>query len=237
MHILRRGACIYRRPLISLRSASCRLYSAPAVAQRPQPDTVVSHNEPSNADGGLEPPGEPTASNSTVNERASASKKRIRKPKSSAAEAQPEASGSQSSNAAPLAPSRTDMYLASIQAAGLEPRLSDLERCRPARHPHPDSPMYSQKFNDLIDTLCRAFSKAQLRKFIKMYGMDQKWSGYKRKKIDYAETIIERQWEWPSLKGVQKAQRDRTEVTMQCALSCYSCSVRHLMHTLFQRCQ
>ncbi|CCL98990.1 uncharacterized protein FIBRA_00998 [Fibroporia radiculosa] len=111
--------------------------------------------------------------------------------------------------------SRVEAYLASIHAAGIEPTLADLERCRPADHAHSSSPRYPVDYNALVDTLCRSFSKEQLRKFLQQWNPNCVWCRPNRRKLQYAEWIIEKMWNWPSLKDVERAKRDRTEVSVK----------------------
>lgn len=66
-----------------------------------------------------------------------------------------------------------------------------------------------------MDTLCRSFSKDQLRKFTELYNLDPIWTRCSRRKVEYAESIIEKQWNWPSLKEIERRQRDRTEVVIK----------------------
>ncbi|KAG2350473.1 hypothetical protein BDR05DRAFT_993870 [Suillus weaverae] len=115
----------------------------------------------------------------------------------------------------PLEPTRVDLYLASIHAAGLEPTLDDIERCRPKRHSSPESSKYAEEYNNLLDTLCRSFSKDQLRNFTELYNLDSIWTRSSRRKVEYAESIIEKQWNWPSLKEIERRQRDKTEVVIK----------------------
>lgn len=117
----------------------------------------------------------------------------------------------------PLEPNKVDLYLASLRAAGLEPTLVDIERCRPHRHSHPSSPEYAEDYRNLVDTLCRSFSKEQLRHFGELYDLDPIWTRSSRRKVEYAETIIEKQWNWPSLKEIERQTRGRTEVHVKCA--------------------
>ncbi|KAL4064925.1 hypothetical protein V8B97DRAFT_2010607 [Scleroderma yunnanense] len=107
---------------------------------------------------------------------------------------------------------KAESYLASIRAAGLEPTLMDVEKFKPAKHSRPDTKKYADEYRDLVDALCRAFSKDQLRHFTKLYKLDSKWSRSKRRKIEYAESIIEQQWDWPSLKEMERKRIDKTEV-------------------------
>ncbi|KAL6310056.1 hypothetical protein BKA93DRAFT_722239 [Sparassis latifolia] len=132
--------------------------------------------------------------------------------KSSSADASEEASK-------PPSETRTapgvEQYLASIHAAGLEPTISDLERCRPAEHAHTNSPQYPLDYNALVDTLCRSFSKAQLRHFLETSNVGSTSSRYNKRKLQYAEAIVEKLWGWPSLKEIERAKRDRTEVSVR----------------------
>ncbi|KAI0361269.1 hypothetical protein OH77DRAFT_1585401 [Trametes cingulata] len=111
--------------------------------------------------------------------------------------------------------SRVQSYLASINASGLEPTLEDLERCRPHRQPSPDSEQYVEKYTELVNTLCRSFTKEQLRGFLVQTLGTSRHCATNRKKVEYAESIIEQLWKWPTLKEVEKARRDRTEVVTQ----------------------
>lgn len=119
----------------------------------------------------------------------------------------------------PLEPNAVDLHLASLQMAGLEPTLSDIDRCRPADHGEPESHQYAHEYRVLCDTLLRTFSKRQLRRFGEMYDLDSKWTRPSRRKIDYAEAIIEQAWKWPSLSEIEKQKMDRTQIEEKCG--CY----------------
>jgi hypothetical protein len=114
----------------------------------------------------------------------------------------------------PLEPNKVDLFLASLRAAGHDPTpIVDIERCRPLKHSDPDSPPYAKEYNNLVDTLCRSFSKAQLRSFAKMCNLAGNRS---TRKVQFAERIIENQWKWPSLKDIERQKRDTTEVSSKC---------------------
>ncbi|OCH96202.1 hypothetical protein OBBRIDRAFT_883448 [Obba rivulosa] len=115
----------------------------------------------------------------------------------------------------PLSPSKAELHLAAIQAAGLEPTLNDLNRLQPKHHPPITSPRFALKYNELVDTICRTFSREQLRRLITLADLDPLWSRLSRKKVEYAETIIEEIWGWPKLAEVERALRDRTEVSQE----------------------
>lgn len=105
-------------------------------------------------------------------------------------------------------------WLQSLEANGPAPTINDLEKHRPQTHPHPDSPKYVSEYNELVDTLCRTFSKAQLLTFLENSpSIAGKWR--RSTKTVYAENIVEKIWGWPSLKELERAKRDRTEVIQQ----------------------
>ncbi|KAI0080259.1 hypothetical protein K474DRAFT_1657966 [Panus rudis PR-1116 ss-1] len=108
---------------------------------------------------------------------------------------------------------KTEMYLSKLHAEGVKPTIADLERLRPRRHSPPTSRKFVEEHNALVDTLCRAFSKEQLREFLELYGTDPALYRPKRRKMYYAEAIVEKQWGWPSLKELEKMKRDKTEIT------------------------
>lgn len=116
----------------------------------------------------------------------------------------------------PLNPTRLDRYLTSIRTADLEPTLDDVEQCKPERFSRPDSSRYAGEYTNLLETLCRSFSKDQLRRFTELYKLDPIWTRSSRRKTEYAESIIEKAWGWPSLKEIERKRRDTTEVLVKC---------------------
>lgn len=113
---------------------------------------------------------------------------------------------------------RVDEHLAALRVGGIEPRLEDLERCRPRKRPHGNSPGYADAYNNLVDRLCRTFSKSQLRRLGKEYCLPWKWTRSGRRKAEYAESIIEKQWGWENLNELAREKRDTSEVVVKCAL-------------------
>ncbi|KAI0051716.1 hypothetical protein FA95DRAFT_1511727 [Auriscalpium vulgare] len=111
-----------------------------------------------------------------------------------------------------LAPSQSKIYLEALNAEGLQPKLSDLERLRPHGYSQPDTPKYSQEFHALVDSLCRSFAKSQLRFFAQEYKLRP---NAMNKKVQYAELIIEKAWGWPGLREVERRRRDQTETVVQ----------------------
>ncbi|KIP12467.1 hypothetical protein PHLGIDRAFT_124010 [Phlebiopsis gigantea 11061_1 CR5-6] len=120
------------------------------------------------------------------------------------------ASSSQSAEAS-LAKSRVNAWLTRLQLEGIDPTLDDLEHCRPDFHPPTHSIEYATKYTELVDTLCRSFSKAQLQKFVTQCGLPRRG----RKKLDYAESIVEEKWGWPRLEEIVLERRDRTEMSSE----------------------
>lgn len=119
----------------------------------------------------------------------------------------------------PLDPTRLDRFLASIKATDLGPTLDDIERCRPESFSRPDSSRYAAEYTNLLEALCRSFSKDQLRRFTELYELDPIWTRSSRRKTEYAESIIEKAWGWPSLKEIERKRRDTTEVLVKCQSS------------------
>lgn len=124
-----------------------------------------------------------------------------------------------------LGPSKAESYLLSLLADGVEPTLHDLERLKPSDHSDPLSKEYALEYSALLDNICRSFSSDQLRVFSQRYGLRL---GSKRRKILYAEAIVEKAWRWPSLGELKRAQKDRTEMTSQ---SKCNVNFKHLSHS------
>ncbi len=112
----------------------------------------------------------------------------------------------------PLKFNGVDTYLASLRAGGIEPVLDDLERCKPPFKPPPEGKHYAAAYEELVERLCRTFSKAQLRDFCTQYGIEGKLMGKKQRKDGYAELILTKQWGWENLREIERRRRDRTEV-------------------------
>jgi hypothetical protein len=116
----------------------------------------------------------------------------------------------------PLAATALELHLDEVRDSSPDPTLPDIERCRPERHAEDvDSKQYADEYNALVDKLCRSFSRQQLRDFNVLFGLRSRNSLTKHQ---LAQSIIEKQWNWPSLKEVQKRYRDRTEISVKCAL-------------------
>ncbi|KAF8807505.1 hypothetical protein BYT27DRAFT_7189573 [Phlegmacium glaucopus] len=88
--------------------------------------------------------------------------------------------------------------------------LEDLERYRPDRRPMPTSPEFEEQYNALYDTLINAFTKQQLRVFLKLYGLHLP---VKSVKSAHVTMILEDVWSWPSLKKIKQEKIDWTEIS------------------------
>lgn len=102
-------------------------------------------------------------------------------------------------------------YLDSVAATRNTVTIADVERRRPAKHAIPGTPQYATEYNNLVDTLVLSFSQKQLREFVKLYGLEPPKD--KKGKYGWAMTIMEKQWDWPSLSEIEQRQRDWTEVS------------------------
>jgi hypothetical protein len=112
----------------------------------------------------------------------------------------------------------TESYLFSLLADGATPTLHDLERLKPSGHADPGSTEYALEYRTLLNNICRSFTSDQLRSFGQRYGLQL---SSKRRKMVFAEAIVEKAWRWPSLRELKRVQRDRTEVVSQsmCSLT------------------
>ncbi|EPQ60733.1 hypothetical protein GLOTRDRAFT_124481 [Gloeophyllum trabeum ATCC 11539] len=198
---------------ISLRSQGLRYYAAHAAASHTvSPSREAGSPESSSAAGPSSVPLD-AFSDAAVNGNKGSLKgsdgKRPRSKKIKKASREPREMPPRTSRTI-LDPFEDELRLTSLIAARPSPlTLSDIERYRVARKSRQEEPSYVEEYNQLVDALCRAFSKGQLTKFARMYGMKV---GPKQKKIDIAEDIIEKQWQWPSLEEIEKQKRERTEV-------------------------
>jgi hypothetical protein len=98
--------------------------------------------------------------------------------------------------------------------------LEDLERYRPERRPMPTSPEFEVEYNALCDKLTHAFTKQQLRVFLKLYGLHLP---VKFAKPAHVTMIMEDVWSWPSLKKIKQEKIDWTEISQRRSylLSCF----------------
>lgn len=105
---------------------------------------------------------------------------------------------------------RTEAYLMKLNSEGVAPTIADLEYFRGEKPVRSTSPQYAEYYNEVVDTINRAFCKEQLVEFLEIYEVS-----FRRKatKLKLIETILEKAWGWPSLAQVEKAKRERTEVS------------------------
>lgn len=125
------------------------------------------------------------------------------------------------SNTKPLAeirpPSlpRTELYLESIIAQGVEPTLADLEQLRPPEPTERDlrSPMYKTIYEEAIEAIDRPFTKQQLRTLAQQI-LSKEISRRATKRF-IMDLILTKAWGLPSPAQVEKERRERTEIKRQ----------------------
>lgn len=110
---------------------------------------------------------------------------------------------------------KVDAFLASLQTTGSQPSIEDLERGRPREHAHPESVLYAKQYSGLLEQLGRSFSKEQLRRFCEQYRLNPRLWKTDKRKADYARAIMENAWGLPSLREIEKAKRERTEIVTE----------------------
>ena len=108
--------------------------------------------------------------------------------------------------------------------------LEDLERYRPQGRPMPASPEFEEQYNALRDTLVRAFTKQQLRVFLKLYGLHLPTISTK---TAHVTTIMEDVWSWPSLEKIKQEKVDWTEISHRGPYFSYFCSVSFVIPCRF----
>lgn len=213
VQLLRHSLLIQRRCIPVLRFSVYRLYSLHAVEVDGQ--TAVTDEGTSSANKQLaaddSPLYKPPKLYSSPTVKVDKSKKKKGKKKD----------GTQLKTSIARETESVELHLASLNASGTTPTLKDLERFRSARPPKPESRYYAKDYGSLVDKLCRSFSKDQLILFVHEYSKTSPMARTGRRKTDYAETIIEH-WGWPTLADIEKAKRDRTEVSVECTFA-YSC--------------
>lgn len=110
----------------------------------------------------------------------------------------------------PLEPGQTELWLQSLQNAGLAPSLrEDLDKLRRSP-PGIGSPNYGEQYDDLLDTVTRTFSAAQLSSFCQQLGFPY----YKRRKMELAESILG-YWSWRPPREIERRIREETEILPQ----------------------
>ncbi|KAF8622882.1 hypothetical protein AX15_006647 [Amanita polypyramis BW_CC] len=99
-----------------------------------------------------------------------------------------------------------------LVASSNELTVQDIERHKPDKHAPPGTSRYESNYEELVKTLSRSFTVKQLKDTHRLFGIELP---KKRTKREFAISIIERQWRWPSLSESLKQRRDRTEVISQ----------------------
>lgn len=118
----------------------------------------------------------------------------------------------------PLDENKLEGHLRSVAAAGSQITLQDLEGYRPQTQPSTTSLEYESRYNLLVQKLVRSFSLEQLTQVLELYHLQPPPKPTKRK---CARSIVEQEWNWPSLADVRRKKID-SEFSSQSKLLFFS---------------
>lgn len=167
------------------------------------------------SDGTKTPPKRRRRTAKTVTEEAEGTVKRKSKTKKRATDQEEDQTRKD-----PLEPGQTELWLQSLQNSGLVPSLrEDLDKLR-RKPPKIGSPNYGTQYDDLLDTITRTFSAAQLSSFCQQLGFPY----YRRRKMELAESILNH-WNWRPPREVERRIREETEILPRSA--CYNVLIDH----------
>lgn len=105
----------------------------------------------------------------------------------------------------PLDENKLEGHLRSVAAAGSQITLRDVEGYRPQTQPSTTSLEYESQYNLLVKRLVRSFSLEQLTQVLELYHLPPPPKPTKRK---CARSIVEQEWNWPSLADVRRKKID-----------------------------
>jgi len=105
----------------------------------------------------------------------------------------------------PLDENKLECHLRSVAAAGSQITLQDLEGYRPQTQPSTTSLEYESQYNLLVQRLVRSFSLEQLTQVLEFYHLQPPPKPTKRK---CAQSIVEQEWNWPSLADARRKKND-----------------------------
>lgn len=114
--------------------------------------------------------------------------------------------------------SKLKQYLDHIESTKHKLVLEDIERFKPDAKIDPRYSSYDQKYRELHRTLIQSFTKAQLRKFLKLYELPLLPTS--SSKDTFAEMIMEK-WGWEPLAKVQEERTEWKETTECCKFRGY----------------
>lgn len=167
------------------------------------------------SDGTKTPPKRRRRTAKTVTEEAGGTVKRKSKTKKRATDQEEDQTRKD-----PLEPGQTELWLQSLQNAGLVPSLrEDLDKLR-RNPPRIGSPNYGTQYDDLLDAITRTFSAAQLSSFCQQLGFPY----YRRRKMELAESILSH-WNWRPPREIERRIREETEILPRSA--CYFVPMDH----------
>jgi hypothetical protein len=118
----------------------------------------------------------------------------------------------------PLDENKLEGHLRSVAAAGCQITLQDLEGFRPQTQPSTTSLEYESQYKLLVQRLVRSFSLEQLTQVLELYHLQPPPKPTKRK---CARSIVEQEWNWPSLADVRRKKID-SEFSSQSKLLLFS---------------
>lgn len=105
----------------------------------------------------------------------------------------------------PLDENKLEGHLRSVAAAGSQITLQDVEGYRPQTQPSITLLEYESQYNLLVQRLVRSFSLEQLTQVLELYHLQPPPKPTKRK---CARSIVEQEWNWPSLADVRRKKTD-----------------------------
>lgn len=110
---------------------------------------------------------------------------------------------------------RTELYLESIIAQGLEPTPADLEQFRPPAPTQQElrSPTYKNMYEETIQAIDRSFTVQQLRVLAQQILSKQLSSKITKRLV--MDLILTKAWGLPSPAQVERERRERTEIKKQ----------------------
>ncbi|KAH7107131.1 hypothetical protein BKA62DRAFT_825685 [Auriculariales sp. MPI-PUGE-AT-0066] len=111
----------------------------------------------------------------------------------------------------PRQPGRSEAFVELLKASVQEPTLHEVERLRPEEQPDLNSAEYTVAFNEVVDSICKRFSKNQIRKMTEEVAQ----GALKRipsTKIAWAQLIVTLKWGWRDPKEIASEQAERMKV-------------------------
>ncbi|KZV93513.1 hypothetical protein EXIGLDRAFT_43467 [Exidia glandulosa HHB12029] len=110
----------------------------------------------------------------------------------------------------PRAPGRSETFLRSLEDTPQDPTLEDLDRFKPTAWPDQlSSQEYETAWNSAVDSVCKSFSRDQLRAMAAEIAHDVPLP---ERKIACARLVIERSWGWKNPADIAREEKMRFKV-------------------------